>query len=156
MECKDYYRIQTYKNYQKIVFVPVDEVESVAEAKRIVADAIESYKLHFSEKDADSGEVLLGRCTIYDDKDVPCNILHKEKEDPVFVVINRSGKVSVREFKVIEDAIDFLRETYKTEVSNAEKDGYAVLSHMDDDGRRATVTYGDTAIELVIGASADT
>ena len=73
----------------------------------------------------------------------------------MFVVINRPGKVSVREFKATEDAITFLRKTYETAVLNAEKDGYAVLSHMDDDGRHATVTYGDTVVDLVIGDSAD-
>ena len=42
---KEYYVIKTFMNFEKTVLVPCDEVFSVAEARQLVSDAVESCEI---------------------------------------------------------------------------------------------------------------
>lgn len=63
---KEYYEIKTYMTFEKVVLVPIDEVEDEYEAKELVAEAVECSEIDLSENDAIFGEICQGKVKIND------------------------------------------------------------------------------------------
>lgn len=142
---KEYYKIRAYMTFDETVYVPVNEVESPVEAKKIVADAVESYEIHLLDKDADYGGVLIGTRVLDDEVAKTCHIIHKEKNKQVPVIINRSGDISVLLFDSQREAIDFIKDTYQIERHKAD------TVHINDKGTHATLSYEKGFVDLYVG-----
>ena len=79
---REYYEIKTYMNFEKIVLVPVDEVEDEYEAKELVSRAVEVSEIDLLGDDADCGEICKGKIKINDSllHNFNNQIIHKEEE----------------------------------------------------------------------------
>ena len=79
---KEYHEIKTYMLFEKIVYVPVDEVADQYEAMEIVSNAVESCDINLLNEDADCGETCNGKITINDSlvQSYGELIIHKEND----------------------------------------------------------------------------
>ena len=78
---KEFYEVKTYMNFEKTVYVPVDEVEDEYEAKKLVSNAAESCAIDLLGTDADCGEVIEDKVRINDSllHNFKTQIIHKSR-----------------------------------------------------------------------------